>query len=227
LPGFGFSERTNRAYSAEMYVQAIVDLLSIQIGESADVIALSLCGEYAARAALLRPDLFHTLTLISPTGFSAHGTGRTTQRAVQEDRTHSLYRALAFPIWGPALYDLIATRRSIEFFLKQSFVGPVPPALIDYDYATSHQPGAHYAPLRFVSGLLFTRDVQQVVYDRVALPTLVIYDHDAFSRFDSLPKFVEAHPNWRATRIQPTLGLPQFEALPQLANALNSFWGNI
>ena len=123
LPGYGFSERTDQARTPEAFAQAILDVIAKLIGEPADVIALSLGSEFAARAALQRPDLFHSLTLISPSGFNAGGTGRATQQAVEQDRTDSAYRALANPLWGRALFDLIATRRSIEFFLKQSFVG--------------------------------------------------------------------------------------------------------
>ena len=224
LPGYGFSARNDLARTPVAYAQAIVDVLAAQFGEAADVIALSLGCEFAARAALQRPDLFHSLTFISPSGFNASGAGRATQRAVEQDRTESAYRALANPVWGRALFDLIATRRSIEFFLKQSFVGPAPQALIDYDYATAHQPGAHYTPLRFISGLLFTRNARQELYERLTLPVLVVYDRDAFSRFDALPEVAAAHANWQTARIEPTLGLPQFEAMPQLADALDGFW---
>jgi len=224
LPGYGFSERTDLARTPEAYAGAIVDVLARLIGEPADVIALSLGSEFAARAALQRPDLFHSLTLISPSGFNASGSGRATQQAVEQDRTESAYRALANPLWGRALFDLIATRRSIKFFLKQSFVGAVPQTLIDYAYATAHQPGAHYTPLRFISGLLFTRNARQELYERLTLPVLVVYDRDAFSRFDALPDVVAAHANWQTARLEPTLGLPQFEAMPQLAAALDGFW---
>ena len=227
LPGFGFSERTDRARSPEAFAQAIVDLIATQIGEPVDAIALSLGSEFAARAALQRPELFHSLTLISPSGFNAAGTGRSTQQAVEQDRTDSAYRVLANPLWGRALYDLIATRRSIEFFLKQSFVGPVPPALIDYAYATAHQPGAHYAPLRFVSGLLFTRNARQELYARLTPPVQVVYDRDAFVRFDALPEFSAAYANWQSVRLEPTRGLPQFEAMPRLAAVLEEFWGRL
>ncbi len=224
LPGYGFSERTDLARTPEAYAGAIVEVIADLIGEPADVIALSLGSEFAARAALQRPDLFHSLTLISPSGFNAGGTGRATQQAVEQDRTESVYRALANPLWGQALFDLIATRRSIEFFLKQSFVGPVPQTLIDYAYATAHQPGAQYTPLRFISGLLFTRNARQELYERLTLPVLVVYDRDAFVRFDALPEVVAAHSNWQTARLEPTLGLPQFEAMPQLAAALDGFW---
>jgi pimeloyl-ACP methyl ester carboxylesterase len=224
LPGYGFSDRTDSAQTPAAYAGAIAEVLATVIGEPADVIALSLGGEFAARAALQRPDLFHSLTLISPSGFNASGTGRATQQAVEQDRTEAVYRGLSNPLWGRALFDLIASRRSIEFFLKQSFVGPVPSALIDYAYATSHQPGAHYTPLRFISGLLFTRNARQELYERLTLPTLVVYDRDAFVNFEALPQLAATHTNWQTVRLEPTLGLPQFEALPQLAAALDGFW---
>ena len=224
LPGYGFSERSDSARTPEAYAGAIGEVLTTVIGEPADVIALSLGSEFAARAALERPDLFHSLALISPSGFNARGSGRATQQTVEQDRSDAVYRALANPLWGKALFDLIASRRSIEFFLKQSFVGPVPPALIDYAYATAHQPGAHYTPLRFISGLLFTRSARQALYERLTLPALVVYDRDAFVNFEALPEVTAAHANWQTTRLEPTLGLPQFEVMPQLAAALDSFW---
>ena len=57
LPGYGFSERTDLARTPEAYAGAIVDVIAQLIGEPADVIALSLGGEFAARAALQRPDI--------------------------------------------------------------------------------------------------------------------------------------------------------------------------
>ena len=87
LPGYGFSDRTDAAQTPEAFAGAIVDVIDKVIGEPADVIALSLGCEFAARAALQRPDLFHSLAFISPTGFNAAGTGRATQQAVEQDKT--------------------------------------------------------------------------------------------------------------------------------------------
>ncbi len=226
LPGFGFSDRSNRVYSPRLYADAITDFLQTQVhdGGEADVIALSLASEFAARAAQERPDLFHSLTLISPSGFSGRGAKRPTQQASDRGRTESLYRALSFPLWGQALYDLLVTPPSIKFFLKQSFEGPVDQGLIDYAYATAHQPGARYAPLYFVGGKLFSPDILETVYKQLTLPVLVLYDRDSFVRFDTLPDLVRDHPNWRAVRIAPTKGLPHFEKMADVAQALDTFW---
>jgi hypothetical protein len=66
------------------------------------------------------------------------------------------------------------------------------------------------------------------LYEPLTPPVLVIYDRDAFSNFDALPDFVAAraaaHSNWQTARIEPTRGLPQFEAMPRVADALDDFW---
>jgi pimeloyl-ACP methyl ester carboxylesterase len=224
LPGYGFSNRAMRPYTPETFATAILDLLSTQVKAPADVISLSLSSEFAARAALMQPDAFHSLAMISPSGFNEYNTGRASQRVGITGSSSGLYSLLSFPLWGRPLFDLIATRRSIEFFLKQSFVGQVPADLIDYDYATSHQPGAEIVPLYFISGALFTGDAVGELFDKIDTPCLVLYDRDAFVRFDRLPGLLARRPNWQARRISPSLGLPQFEKLPETIQALDDFW---
>ncbi|HEX6385170.1 MAG TPA: alpha/beta fold hydrolase [Anaerolineae bacterium] len=224
LPGYGFSERTDRAYSPMVFAEAIVDLLTTQVGEAADVVALSLGGEFAARAARARPDLFHSLVLISPTGFSRSKEGDVSRRTGSKNSGASFFSLLSFPLWRRPFFDLLTTRRSIRYFLRQSFAGPVDSGLVDYAYLTSHQPGAEHVPLYFVSGQLFTPDAFETIYERVDVPTLVIYDQDAFVSFDRLPDLLQKKPNWQAQRITPTRGLPHFEKLPEVTEALNHFW---
>jgi pimeloyl-ACP methyl ester carboxylesterase len=224
LPGFGFSERSDRSYTPLLYANAVLDFLKSEVREPADVITLSLSSEFAAWAALAEPERFHSLAMISPTGFTARQQTRGSQRAAQQRQSDMLFRAFAFPLWSQAFYDLIATRPSIDYFLQKSFVGTVDPGLEDYAYVTSHQPGARYAPLHFVSGKLFTRDVVNRVYSRLTVPVLVLYDRDAFVRFDTLPEFVDTHSNWRREQIIPSNGLPQFERLPETTAALDRFW---
>lgn len=225
LPGFGFSERNNTPYSASMYADCIADFLDEVPGEAADVVALSLGSEFAARAALESPEQFHSLTMISPSGFTSREKKVSSQRAGDSGSSDTAYSILANPIWSQAFYDLLTTRVSIRYFLRKSFVGPVDQGLADYGYLTAHQPGARYAPLYFVSGKLFTRDVLSAIYQKLELPVLVIYDKDNFVRFDALPGLVTTRPNWQLARITPTMGLPHFEKMPQVAAALDRFWG--
>ncbi|MHB1295396.1 MAG: alpha/beta fold hydrolase [Anaerolineae bacterium] len=226
LPGFGFSERSDRAYTPELFAQAILDMLR-EVGEPADVVALSLGCEFAARAALLDPVRFHTLACLSPSGLNALGSGRSSQQVGVSGAGQMLHRVLASPVWGLPLYDLIATRRSITFFLQQSFVGQVPHEMVEYAYATAHQPGAEHAPLAFVSGTLFTPDARTRLYEKIQMPSLMLYDQDPFVRFDTLPDLLAANVNWRAERITPTYGLPHWDNPAATTAALGRFWQSI
>ena len=219
LPGFGFSERTNRAYSPDLYAAAVLDLLrELNVGTrgGADVVALSLGSEFAARAAIERPELIHSLVVISPTGMAS--------RMEAGERGTGAYSALSFPLWSQALYDLLVTRASLRYFLARSFTGEPDAGLLEYAYATTHQRGARYAPLSFISGQLFTPNAIDRLYTRVTQPALVIYDRDGFTRFDALPQLLDERSNWHATRVTPTRGLPHFERLGDTARALTAFW---
>jgi pimeloyl-ACP methyl ester carboxylesterase len=222
LPGYGFSDHSPREYTPEVFTTAIAEFLETQVGKAADVAALSLSAEFAARVALEKPELVHSLALISPAGMTVSGSA--SQRAGQAGASQRLHEFFAAPLWGQALFDLIATRASIRYFLGRSFVGPVPADLVDYDYATSHQPGAEIAPLYFISGALFTPDALESLYKKVVAPGLVIYDQDAYTGFDGLPGLLEACPNWRAHRLIPSKGLPHFERLEETVKALDDLW---
>jgi pimeloyl-ACP methyl ester carboxylesterase len=226
LPGFGFSDRTNREYSPQLYKQAILALLETQIKEntSADVVALSLGCEFAAAAAKERPDLVNSLTLISPSGLTARERKQASQRALQSNLSDIAYRVFSFPLWAQAFYDLLGSRPSISFFLRQSFEGPVPQDLIEYDDKTAHRPGARFAPLYFVSGKLFRPDIREEVYEQLPVPVLVLYDYDQFVGFDELPSVLERNSNWQAVQVVPTRGLPHWEKLGDTTTALDAFW---
>lgn len=227
LPGFGFSERSPRAYSPALYAAALIDFLQTQVGEPADVVALSLGAEFATRAAAGYPRGFRSLTMISPTGFRARGTSVASQRAYLPQKKFNVYNALAFALWGRPLFDLITTRRSIEWFLQRSFEGIVPQEMVEYAYISAHQPGAEHAPLHFLAGDLFTPDMAVQFYEPLDVPALIIYDRDRYTQFDMLPGVLHRNPSIRAVKVAPTLGLPHFERPDATFAALDEFWQSL
>lgn len=224
LPGFGFSERANRIYSPSLFEASILEFLSHEVGEAADVVALSLGSEFAARAALVQPELFASLVVISPTGFSMDDPSQRSQSASRSGTSDIIHPIFSFPLWARPFFDTISSRSSIEYFLKKSFLGPVPQDLIDYAYATSHQPGAEHVPLYFISGKLFTPDIRTSVYDHLQVPTLAMYDRDNFTSFELLPETLAGNTYWQAVRLVPTLGMPHFERSEDTFEVLDSFW---
>ncbi|HKU37359.1 MAG TPA: hypothetical protein VJR89_04410, partial [Polyangiales bacterium] len=127
---------------------------------------------------------------------------------------------------GELFYDALVTRPSLKHYLRKSFAGPVDRALLEYSYQTSHQPGAHFAPLAFVAGELFPEDPLRT-YAKVKVPVLVLYDEDPHTRFTGLRGFVQHHPHFELVRILRTRGLPQIEARDRTLHAMRKYWERI
>jgi pimeloyl-ACP methyl ester carboxylesterase len=227
LPGFGFSARSDVEYTPEIYVNAILTMLEgLSVGP-ADVVALSLSSEFAAEAARRRPELFNSLTLISPTGLYHRGSDGSSQMSSSAGLDGFVHRLLAFRLWARPLFDLLTTYRIITWYLQRNFVGPIPDGMVNYSYATSHQPGAEHAPLYFVAGKLFTPNAIDKIYRQVTVPTLVLYDEDPYVHFDRLPELLATNKAWQATRISPTLGLPHWEKPDESVQAMENFWQSV
>lgn len=191
LPGFGQSDRYERRYDARLYTDAILDMAGViyqETREKIDAIALSLSSEYLAMAALERPDLFRSLTLITPTGFEAD-----LSRRVERE---GLRKALRSGLLRRPLFDLLTTQPSIKLNLMAAFGSTrIDPGMVRYDYLTSHQPGAENAVYDFVSGIAWTRKPREL-YEQLELPVWVPYGKRAmFHEIDHLG-FEQRHPNW-------------------------------
>jgi pimeloyl-ACP methyl ester carboxylesterase len=214
LPGFGFSARSDRPYSVRLMTDAIHSVVDHirreQGGRTIDAAALSLSSEFLARAASERPACFRTLALISPTGFDesapyldAPGTTRAMPM---------FYRFLRFPLWDRGVFRLLTTRRSIRYFLQRTWGSKkIDEGMLEYDYLTTHQPGARFAPYYFVSGYLFSRDITNV-YESLPLSMPVWLSHGVRGDFQdfSYAKRIAGRPNWVVTEFASG-ALPHFE----------------
>lgn len=217
LPGFGRSERRDRAYKPEFFATVLLEMIDA-IGEApVDVVALSTTGEFAARAALEAPEKISSLVLVSPTGLMR----RKDAPSGVGPKVHRFFR---LPAVGSTIYRLLRQRRSIRFFLDKAFEDDAPQAMVDYACATTRMPGASYAPFYFLSGQMFSHDAVGELYLPLQQPVLVLYDEDPNIGFAYLDEVLEARPNWQATRIPGTHGLPHFEKPGETQEALEAFW---
>jgi pimeloyl-ACP methyl ester carboxylesterase len=210
LPGFGFSERTDRVYYPELYADTLIEWIETYLPDApqpVDLAALSLSCEFAAIAASARPDLFHSLTFISPTGLAETG------QAVPSDQ---ILRLSSVAVWSQAFYDLLTTRASIRHSLRKSFGSEPDEAVVHYAYLTSHQPGARFAPLHYLSGHLSTREVHEF-YRALKVPVLMLADEDAMPG-------PEVFPDWRVASVPGTKSLPHFEDIIATLLLMGDFW---
>ena len=216
LPGFGLSDRPDVDYTSSLYARWLAEWLESLPGP-ADVVTLSLTGEFVARAILEQGTKVRSLSLISPTGM-----GFRSPRPVAS--SSPVDRFLRSRWVGQSLFSALTSRPSIRWFLGQAFVGPTPEYLVRYACETTRQPGAHFAPLTFLTFRLFTEQAISRLYSRLKNPCLVLYDRDPNIGFERLPELTDVHGNWAAKQLSPSLGLPHWELKEETIAALEDFW---
>jgi pimeloyl-ACP methyl ester carboxylesterase len=231
LPGFGLSDRSDRKYTPRLMTDAIHaavrEILSTHGDAAIDIIALSLGCEFAARAATETPKAFRSVALISPTGFD-----RRSARAEQHARADGtrampwLHGLLSVPLWKHGLFSALTSRASIRFFLQKTWgARNIDEGLLEYDYITTHQPGAENAPYYFVSGYLFSTDAMKL-YQSLSMPVWMSHgvrgDFVDYERKDAVLRL----PNWIVSVFQ-TGAMPHFENTVEFITLYESFLSRI
>jgi pimeloyl-ACP methyl ester carboxylesterase len=222
LPGFGFSERSDRDYTPRLMTDAVhamvAEIRRIHGGAPVDVLAVSLSAEFLARAASEVPDTFRSVAFISPTGFN-----RDTPEQARPGSTRAkpTFRKI-LSLFGDLFFSLLTSKASIRYFLRKTWGSKeVDEGLVEYDYLTTHQPGAHYAPYAFVSGFLFSISIQSV-YRSLNLPVWMVHGvRGDFTDYTKTPLFA-SRPNW-TIEVLPTGALPHFEVMEQVTRSYDVF----
>lgn len=228
LPGFGHSERGKREYTVRMMTDAIlfaVREIQNDFGRSPiDALAVSLSSEFLARAVSESPLAFRSLALVSPTGFTTFDKTATTREGTRgKPWLHGLFE---FPLWSEGFFRLLTSRRIIRYFLNKTWGSTnIDEGLLEYDYLTTHQPGAQHAPYYFVSGFLFSKDIPKI-YNSLTLP--VWMSHGVRGDFvDYTNKSqVEGRANW-TIRVFSTGAMPHFEAEAEFIAAYDAFLAGV
>lgn len=224
LPGFGHSERSKRKYTVRM----MTDAISLAVAEIQDVhgrgpidaLAVSLSCEFLGRAVTETPLAFRSVALVSPTGFRSRDKTTKWRNGTREmPRLHAFFD---FPLWSEAFFRLLTSRAGIRYFLNKTWGSrEIDEGLLEYDYLTTHQPGAQHAPYYFVSGYLFSEDAIRV-YHSLTLP--VWMSHGVRGDFVdySNKTLVQGRANWIIEVFQ-TGAMPHFEAKQQFTAAYDAF----
>src|SRR5262249_37096778 len=97
------------------------------------------------------------------------------------------------PILGSALFNLLVSRASLRYFLRErTYANPelVTDAVIDAYYHTSHQPGARHAPAAFVGGAL-NHSIREP-YPRLSQPVWIAWGRAAqFTPVSDANQFIQ------------------------------------
>jgi len=224
LPGYGLSERGDRDYTPRLMTDAVLDLVDLAQARCGaaplDALALSLSCEFLVRAAVERPGAFRSLALVSPTGLQGGRTRRGPPGSTLA--VPGLLAALRGPGWGGALFRGLTRPGVIRYFLQRTWGAPtIDEALWRYDVLTTRQPGAEFAPLAFLSGRLFSRDIHDI-YEPLSMPVWMSHGvRGDFTDYRGQPSLRLARP-WHVTTFQ-TGALPHFEVPAEFCAAYEAF----
>ncbi len=224
LPGYGFSDRSDRPYTIRLMTDAVLAVLkhirSLHGDVAVDVVGVSLSCEYVARTAVEAPDAIRRIALISPTGFS--GSKRFYGAPGSSRGVAWAYRAASNPAWSSGLFNTLVRPGVVRYFLQRTFGRKqVDEALWRYCVLTARQPGAKHAPLYFLSAFLFAADIN-TLYEKLACPVWVsMATRGDFTDYRGRST-VDKRANWQ---FELTEGgaLPYFENLAEFTAKMDAF----
>ena len=226
LPGFGLSDRSDRTYTPRLMTDAILaigaEIRRRHGGVAIDMVALSLGCEFAARAATEAADTFRSVALVSPTGFDRRAV-HAAQKADAKTRAMPwLHSLLNFPLWKRGFFSALTSRASIRYFLQKTWgAKDIDEGLLEYDYITTHQPGAENAPYYFVSGYLFSTDALRL-YRGLRMPVWMAHGvRGDFVDYEQ-KTVVQNLPNWQISVFE-TGAMPHFEKPAQFVAKYDDF----
>mgnify|MGYP001030500665 CR=1 FL=1 len=212
LPGYGFSERSERLHTPRLMTDAVhaltEEIKSRHGGGRIDALALSLSSEFLARAGVEDDRSYRSLALISPTGFN--------RKEFRNDEPGSnrgkptVRRIFTQPWLGRNLFRLLTSRPSVRFFLEKTWGSKnIDETMFEYSCLTARQPGAMWAPFDFLSGFLFSADLG-AVYPSLQQPVWMVHGvRGDFTDYRLKHKF-EDRANWRIRQFDSG-ALPHFE----------------
>jgi pimeloyl-ACP methyl ester carboxylesterase len=221
MPGYGLSQRADIAYTPRLMtdaLQAVADEVRRRCdpGRPVDAMAVSLGCEFLARAAVERPADWGRLAFVSPTGFNGRSPRRGAPGSTRE--IGWLRRFLQVP-WAPSLFRALTRPGVVRYFLQRTWGGrQIDEALWAYCVQAAREPGAHHAPLQFLSGCMFSADIQDV-YERVSQPAWMSQAARGDFTDYRQARLVAQKPNWSIEVFQAG-ALPYFELPTEFCAAL-------
>ncbi len=168
LIGWGRSDHPARNYRVEDYITTIIEFIENTYSIPTVAIASGLTAALTIRAAIIRPDLFKSLILVTPAALEEFG---------QDYKTSLAAQIVKIPILDRLLYmGGISTGYGIRSFLEQrQFARPerIYPEIVEAYLESARQFNAEYAALAFVRGDL-SFDLSKYI-PQLKVPTAIIW----------------------------------------------------
>ncbi|MBV9648215.1 MAG: alpha/beta fold hydrolase [Candidatus Eremiobacteraeota bacterium] len=171
--GCGLSAMPNVDYTAELFVDQIVDALNTFDDERLMVVGTEMATLFVLQAATRAPQRVKAIVAIAPREGEV-GSPNAPPMARQ-----AIGALLRLPLAGETLYNAMCSNMVIRRSLRsrnQDGDAENVPQLVAHYYAVSHQPGARYVPAAWLSGALRCDVARDLPF--VEAPLLVLFGDD-------------------------------------------------
>ncbi|MCC5644409.1 alpha/beta hydrolase [Nostoc sp. CHAB 5824] len=206
LIGWGESAHPVRDYKIRDYLSTIAEFIIETCRQPVTVVASSLTAAFAIRLAIVQPNLFKTLFLVSPSGFDDFGQGAGRRLPLSVINT---------PLLDNFIYMLgaeneIAVRNFLQSFLfaKSQRVSQ---EMVEAYLTSAQQPNAKFAALSFLRGDLYF-DLSLYI-KQLTIPTVIFWGEKA--QFTSI-KLGQRLANFNPSAIQDFYAIADAGILPHL-----------
>ena len=129
---------------------------------------------------------------------------------------------LALPLLRDALFAALVSRPSMRYFLRRTWGSrQIDDDLLQACWQSAHQPDAVHAPLSFLSGKLFARDIR-AVYESLQCPVWMAHGTRGDFRDYSGAQWTRSRDHWQ-TEVFEAGALPHFEHPDRFARSYLRF----
>ncbi len=172
LLGFGRSDRPQIHYAPRLYLALVTDFVRRVVDAPVAIVGAGLSGAYTVEVAAADPARFPLVTLVVPPGLT-----RLRDRASAADGAGR--QLVTTPVIGTAAWNARVTRSALRRQLAAAYYrdGRVTDELVEVALATTHQPGAKFAPAAWQAHQL-NLDVRGALR-RLQQPALLVWGAQA------------------------------------------------
>jgi pimeloyl-ACP methyl ester carboxylesterase len=227
LPGYGASQRSGRVFDIATFVESVRAITALLCerhgGQAVHLLALSLSCEFAARVAVRCPEQVASLGMISPTGLDRRSDSlRGLEGASRE--VPGVLALLGLPGLRNGLFRALVSRSSMRYFLRRTWGSDaIDDALLEACWRSAHRPDAVHAPLAFLSGRLFARDIR-TVYEALKCPVWLAHGTRGDFKDYSGAAWTAQRSHWERQVFQSG-AMPHFEHPEAFIAAYRRFLG--
>ena len=209
--GCGLSDKPKVDYTAEAFVDQIIDAVVEFGGQGATLVASSLGAAYAIRAAARAPGLIARIVAIAPASSTDLAFGS----------------AIRVPVFGESMYNAMVSKRALRRYLTSYAYGDpvnVTSEVVDAYYAVAHQPGARFVAAAFAGGRLDCEIVRDLPF--VEAPILLLWGERARNNPSrNAPEFAALAKRAEIEFFAQSALLPHDEEADAVAERIRTFLG--